>query len=712
MAVDPFSGVPATARGQMGLLFYAAVYRIVYHLRCRAAAAGRTLDDALSEYPFLASYFAEVRNLMPEDIGWQESFQWLRQAIELWERNARANGLLPLSAMRDTLGLAYEGALAFVLVGTVEEDAQFAPVFAALEGRQNTQRVSLGVLQQILGGEDNPEPWLTIKPLLDAGFLEVVNRDAPRAEWALRTPGCLWSAARGESVSRALQGAQYQAPDTSEPLSELVIDDTLRQQLTGLVSLLDRDRTRAIVVRGMPGTDCAGLIGAVARQLGRGVVQIECSVSSPTVPAPPPEDRWRLVGPFCTMTRSMPVFILDAGPGETFELPELGGYRGPVGVTIGREGGIGGAAAAHAITIQFDLEAPAQRLELWKRALNGAGQPSDLSGIASSFCLPGRYIRQCARLALDYAAVNGRTVVTPPDVRQAARAINRQVLDTLATRIDGPANWGQLIVREPTRLELKVLEGRCRHREGLAAQFESHMPGGLNRGVRAMLEGPSGTGKTLAARVLATELGLDLYRVDLAAVVNKYIGETEKNLSRVLSRAEDLNVILLLDEGDSLMTRRTDVKSANDRYANLETNYLLQRLEHYTGIVFITTNAGQSIDSAFRRRMDSVVRFHLPDAEERWQLWLVHLPAGHRVSAEVLEEMALRYQLTGGQIRNACIRAALAALKRGDTAVGTDDLKSAIKAEHRKAGATFVDRPAVAVGKNDASLAAFTGGLS
>jgi SpoVK/Ycf46/Vps4 family AAA+-type ATPase len=234
----------------------------------------------------------------------------------------------------------------------------------------------------------------------------------------------------------------------------------------------------------------------------------------------------------------------------------------------------------------------------------------------------------------------------------------------------------------------------------------------MNRGVRALLEGPSGTGKTLAARVLATELGLDLYRVDLAAVVNKYIGETEKNLSRVLGRAEDLNVILLLDEGDSLMTRRTDVKSSNDRYANLETNYLLQRLENYTGIVVITTNAGQSIDSAFRRRMDSVVKFHLPDAEQRWRLWQVHLPPGHMAGGGDLEEIALRYQLTGGQIRNACVNATLLALNRADAAVHAGDLRDAIQTEHRKAGASFIDRSKAGTVRNDSSLASFLGGLT
>jgi SpoVK/Ycf46/Vps4 family AAA+-type ATPase len=286
------------------------------------------------------------------------------------------------------------------------------------------------------------------------------------------------------------------------------------------------------------------------------------------------------------------------------------------------------------------------------------------------------------------------------------------VQDSLAARVEGDASWAQLIVKDATSRELQVLEGRCLHREQLASTFAASMPGGMNRGVRALFEGPSGTGKTLAARVLATELGLDLYRVDLAAVVNKYIGETEKNLSRVLGRAEDLNVVLLLDEGDSLMTRRTEVKSANDRYANLETNYLLQRLEHYTGIVVVTTNAGHAIDSAFRRRMDAVVKFHLPDALERWRLWQAHLPNGHDIDPTALEEIAQRYQLTGGQIRNVCVNAELASLARDDEQLALPQLRAAIQAEHRKAGSSFIESAVAPRSQIQRKIAEFMGGLS
>jgi SpoVK/Ycf46/Vps4 family AAA+-type ATPase len=207
-------------------------------------------------------------------------------------------------------------------------------------------------------------------------------------------------------------------------------------------------------------------------------------------------------------------------------------------------------------------------------------------------------------------------------------------------------------------------------------------------GVRALFTGPSGTGKTLAARVLASVLQMDLYRVDLSSVVNKYIGETEKNLNRLFTRAEELDVLLLIDEGDALLTQRTNVQTSNDRYANLETNFLLQRLESYSGIVVITTNAGDRIDSAFQRRMDVVIEFRAPEPAERWAIWQLHLPAEHRVDHGLLREIAARCALTGGQIRNTILHASVLALQHGG-GITSELLESAVRREYRKTGGVY-----------------------
>jgi SpoVK/Ycf46/Vps4 family AAA+-type ATPase len=278
-------------------------------------------------------------------------------------------------------------------------------------------------------------------------------------------------------------------------------------------------------------------------------------------------------------------------------------------------------------------------------------------------------------------------MVTAADVQTASRTLNRQVLETLATPLDPLLHAAAPVLTPAAGAELEFLLARCRHREEILGAVGAAFQGNLNRGVRALFSGPSGTGKTLAARYLAARLRLDVYRLDLAAVVNKYIGETERNLDQVLSRAEELDVVLLLDEGDALMARRTDVSNSNDRYANLETNFLLQRLETFEGIVIITTNTSNSIDTAFLRRLDATIDFVPPDASQRWQIWQAHLPAGHEVSEALLEEIARRCVLTGGRIRNATLHATLRALERRSP-VADVDMVEALALEYKRMGAS------------------------
>ena len=233
--------------------------------------------------------------------------------------------------------------------------------------------------------------------------------------------------------------------------------------------------------------------------------------------------------------------------------------------------------------------------------------------------------------------------------------------------------------------EFETLLLRCRHRERLT---ESAAQPGLNRGVRALFSGASGTGKTLAARHLAAVLDLDLYRVDLAAVVNKYIGETERNLDRVLARAEELDVVLLLDEGDALMTRRTDVSTANDRYANLETNFLLQRLETFDGIVVVTTNAAGRIDPAFLRRIDVTVDFVPPDAAQRRRIWDAHLPPDHEVPDALLGRAGapVRAHRAGRSATPPSMRRSSPSTQ--NRPVGPAETLDAVRREYRRSGAT------------------------
>jgi SpoVK/Ycf46/Vps4 family AAA+-type ATPase len=203
--------------------------------------------------------------------------------------------------------------------------------------------------------------------------------------------------------------------------------------------------------------------------------------------------------------------------------------------------------------------------------------------------------------------------------------------------------------------------------------------------VRALFVGPSGTGKTLAACWLATKLGLPLYRVDLANINSKYIGETEKNLARLLARAERTEAVLLFDEADSLFGKRTEIRESNDRFANTQTNYLLQRIETFDSIAILTSNSRGRFDTAFSRRLDMIVEFPAPAPAERRALWQAHLGEGHSLTMQELNLVAGQCDFAGGQIRNVVLAAAVAARGHGQI-IDFPKLLHALQAEYRKAG--------------------------
>jgi hypothetical protein len=684
----PFDHLPRTAHSHFLLHFYAAVDRVLHYIYRLSQVGSPSLDSTFERYPFLAGYFAEMRRHLPNDIHWRASGAWWQGQIEQWE--TRADGHLPLAALTTEAGIAYPSRLAWVVAGLVDEDSRMGTLFAQLQEPLPYRRPCLETIGQLFSREGwggGADGWSVCRPLVDVGLVEVTNRDAPRSEWVLRVPSLLWDMARGELAAQPAPWCRYRGADVFPALDKLVFDDGFLRQLGQAPALLRDGQTQGVVLRGMQGSERLEVLGALAAACGYGLLEIlGAEHARPENGEAPATTSHAGLGPLCTMARCVPAFTYDLGPGETADAPVLPGYSGPIGILLGLEGGLRGPLAERALTFNLPSLRAAHRLRHWQQGLDGH-TVVDLPAIAERFHLPGGYIRQSAALAIAQAALHARPAIALDDVAQACRALNRQLLDTLATRLEVEGTWDRLVVDDPTALKLLELERRCRHRERLREHLGVAFGNAHNRGVRALFTGSSGTGKTLAARILAAELDMDLYRVDLGAVVNKYIGETEKNLHRVLSRAEELDVILLLDEGDALLGNRTEVKSSNDRYANLETNYLLQRLEHYQGIVVVTTNAGQFIDTAFQRRMDVVVNFVPPGAAERWAIWQLHLPGNHTVDAGYLQEICTRCVLTGGQIRNAALHAALLALDDGSGQVGQWHLAQALQSEYRKAGA-------------------------
>jgi hypothetical protein len=667
------------------------VYAVVARLLANLEAMGASQGDFFATFPFLSGYRAALSDSGMPACGPAAQVAWWDRQISNAERRER--GHLPLAALRRDAGLGAAEVRLVVAAGLVEEDIRFGALFAALQEPLASRRPCIGLLNWLLGEPDAAagDSWPACRELLDRGLLLADNRSDPRAEWVLRVPPPVWDAVRGRPVDRPLPGLERQAAETFPLLDDLILPDELLGQVMRLPGLLAGGQAAALVLRGMQGTGRRAILGATARSLGMDVLLWQ-GTPGPAANGTgaqgglPADDAWKLLGPLATLTRAMPVLRIDPGPGETVELPALACYRGPVGITLGRAGGIRGPLVERGLSLNVPPPDREARRRFWVTA-GAAVAPGSLDEIADRFLLTGGHIRRTAALAATYAALAQRRSLIADDVQQAARSLNREALETLATHLPAAEGWREVVVGAATGRELDALAARCRRREQLRDEAGPAFGDSLNRGVRALFSGPSGTGKTLAARALAGELQMDLYRVDLAAVVNKYIGETERNLNQVLSRAEELDVLLLLDEGDALMTRRTEVRNANDRYANLETNYLLQRLETFEGIAIITTNAGQRIDGAFLRRLDVIVEFTPPDAQERWLIWDSHLPADHRVDPGLLDEIAFRCVLTGGQIRNAALHATL--LAGAGHALRDEHLEAALQREYRKAGAAY-----------------------
>ncbi|MEU9749242.1 ATP-binding protein [Streptomyces niveus] len=333
---------------------------------------------------------------------------------------------------------------------------------------------------------------------------------------------------------------------------------------------------------------------------------------------------------------------------------------------------------------------PSARGALWTEAYerwSPAPLPPAIEAdhLLAPFLLTPEQITGAARGAAQTARLAGGEL-TPDHVRRGARAQNAAGLDRLARRIEPTVTWRDLVLPPDTHTQLRELTARARHRDRVLGEWGMRPGGGRGRGVSALFAGDSGTGKTMSAEVIASDLGLDLYTVDLATVIDKYVGETEKNLERIFTEAAGVNGVLLFDEADAIFGKRSDVKDAHDRYANVESAYLLQRMESFDGLAILSTNLRANLDDAFTRRLDLVIDFPIPDPTQRLLLWErclgPLLPRGVDLDLPFCAE---NFELAGGNIRSIAITSAYLAADTSEPVTMTT-LIHAIQREYQKLG--------------------------
>jgi hypothetical protein len=338
--------------------------------------------------------------------------------------------------------------------------------------------------------------------------------------------------------------------------------------------------------------------------------------------------------------------------------------------------GLGPAAAV----VEVDKPTPAEQQSAWTAVFeNGDEQTPAL--LAGQFNLNITTIRHIARnTAAKAEGANGQLPLAP--VWQACLANTRPQMNLLAEQLTPKATWDDIVLPQDAGVLLRQIADQVRQRSLVYDNwgFRQKMNRGL--GINALFAGDSGTGKTMAAEVIANELNLNLYRIDLSAVVSKYIGETEKNLRRLFDAAEDGGAILFFDEADALFGKRSEVKDSHDRYANIEINYLLQRMEAYRGLAILATNMKTALDQAFVRRLRFIVNFPFPGPRERALIWRKVFPPQTPLTELDFEHLG-RLNLSGGSINNIALNAAFMAAQR-ESAVTMPLILAAARAEFRK----------------------------
>jgi AAA+ superfamily predicted ATPase len=352
-------------------------------------------------------------------------------------------------------------------------------------------------------------------------------------------------------------------------------------------------------------------------------------------------------------------------------------------------------------TDYFEIKAPLPnylgRIKLWSLALDtdhATYTDLDVTSLASKFKFTGDQILQAVSTAKNLSGWENTddSQISMKHLYEACRIHSNQKLSTLARKIIPKYQWNDIILPAERTDQLREICNHVKYRDRVYSEWGFGRKLAMGKGLCVLFVGPSGTGKTMASDIIAGELGLDLYKIDLSSVVSKYIGETEKNLSKIFSEAETSNAILFFDEADALFGKRSEVKDSHDRYANIETGYLLQRMEEYEGVVILASNFRKNMDEAFVRRLHFTVEFPLPNEEDRYRIWQTIWPDATPRDADLdLRYLANRFQMTGGNIRNIALSAAFLAAD-DDGKVNMQHLIRATQREYQKMGKVMSEK--------------------
>jgi hypothetical protein len=522
--------------------------------------------------------------------------------------------------------------------------------------------------------------------------------------------------ARGESsLSRVL------LPDSSvvswlfgtyQPNTDLVRDVQLSPSRAGEDDLLLAGEAWRGLEAGLAGEPVITLFGPdvtardaaerlIADALGRPILKVDLRACSST--GHPSRDVVKLVLRDALLLDAIPVLsrwdaALEDGAPDPHVLDMICNHSGTVVISGDSEWLARNIDRDRPVLwVEFTKPSYRQRVALWNRFVKWSRLPAvlDLDDLAGQFSLSTGQIRDATATAVDLATKRGEPAGID-DLYQGARLHSNPNLAQLARKVDTRYGWPDIILPPDQVSILREIVATVRERPKVLEEWGVGRKLAASDGITVLFAGPPGTGKTMAAQVIASELKLALYKIDLSTVVSKYIGETEKNLERIFTEAQDSNSILFFDEADALFGKRSEVKDAHDRYANIEVSYLLQRMEGYDGVTVLATNLRANLDEAFVRRLQFIVDFPFPEEEDRRRIWQTLFPPELPCEEDLdLELLARRFRLAGGNIRNIIVNAAFLAAAE-DRPVGMSHLLHGTRRELQKMG-RLVDEADLAV---------------
>ncbi|WP_209306369.1 ATP-binding protein [Blastococcus sp. CT_GayMR19] len=651
--------------------------------RIRALVAHRRSDDPAPDDPFRGLYLSEeaVDRLLLPRVPDPAPDTAVVDDVERAADAAEAQGaVLRLRRLARDASLTRLDEHLLLVALLPDLDARFERLIGYLNDDVTRRRASVGLALEILGvpptSVEARERVGDGAPLVESGLLWVEDGDRPLLTRALRVP---------DRVTAHLLGGTAPDPVLADVLCRRVAYDAY--PAAALADAIGAGHRLVHVRERVAGTGAAMATAALVRA-GRPTVGLDLGrlASQPDAGLPV-----RVAGREALLIGggivAGPVEALaSAAPAALRRLAAL-----PVPVLL-----VGAAtwdpdwSDVVPLLCEAPVPGPDERIALWHQALGPVG----VEGAATAtehFVLSPHQIDRAVRAARAAAALTGGTV-TPDHLRRGARSQNAAGLERLARRIEPEVGWDDLVLPPVVLRQLTELAARARHRDRVLTEWRMRPGGGRGRGITALFAGDSGTGKTMSAEVVAGALGLDLYTVDLATVVDKYVGETEKNLERIFSEASGVNAVLLFDEADAIFGKRSEVRDAHDRYANIESAFLLQRMETFDGLAVLATNLRANLDEAFTRRLDAIIDFPTPDVDLRLALWQRCLAAPLPVAGDLdLDYCAQAFELSGGNIRSVAITAAYLAAEAG-APVDMGMVIAAVHEEYRKLGRLVLER--------------------